>query len=110
MVDEKLFAFSSTKSIHAAALAVAVLVFCSGLSIFASAVAKTDVPKEVKKPVELNATNVEAWRRHILPDESELQWRKIPWLWTLQEGILKAAEAKRPVLLWTMNGHPLGCT
>lgn len=72
--------------------------------------AKTDVPNEVKKPIELNDANVESWREHIRPADSELAWRKIPWLPTLQQGILKATDEGRPVLLWTMNGHPLGCT
>ncbi|MFK7769503.1 MAG: hypothetical protein AB8B55_19980 [Mariniblastus sp.] len=69
-----------------------------------------DVPKDLDQPIELNEENVESWRVHIHPDESEMAWKKIPWLPTLREGILKATEQQRPVLLWVMNGHPLGCT
>lgn len=61
-------------------------------------------------PIALTATNMQAWKRHILPTEEELAWMKIPWLPDLQSGIDAAAKAGKPVLLWTMNGHPLGCT
>ena len=50
------------------------------------------------------------WKKYILPDEVDLKWQQIPWLATFSEGIEKAAEVDRPILLWTMNGHPLGCT
>ena len=51
-----------------------------------------------------------AWRDHILPAETDLGWQRIPWLTTFQAGILDANERDLPLLLWTMNGHPLGCT
>ena len=31
-------------------------------------------------------------------------------LTTFKDGILAADTAGKPLLLWTMNGHPLGCT
>lgn len=60
--------------------------------------------------IELNKENVQAWKANILPTEEEQAWMQIPWLPDLQSGIDAAAEAGKPVLLWTMNGHPLGCT
>jgi hypothetical protein len=49
-------------------------------------------------------------RAHVLPDADELAWRAIPWLAELRAGIAAGAEQRKPVLLWAMNGHPLGCT
>ena len=49
-------------------------------------------------------------RQRIRPRESELSWQDLPWLTTYHEGLKKAAEQGRPLLLWVMNGHPLGCT
>ena len=60
--------------------------------------------------LQLSKQNYSAWRDHILPAESDLGWQKIPWLTTFQDGILDANQRELPLLLWTMNGHPLGCT
>lgn len=58
----------------------------------------------------LNATNRDSWKTHILPTTEEQAWTQIPWLPDLQSAIDAAMESGKPVLLWTMNGHPLGCT
>jgi hypothetical protein len=60
--------------------------------------------------VELNDRNYAEWRKHILPDTGELAWQQIPWATTFKDGIVAADAAGKPLLLWTMNGHPLGCT
>ena len=60
--------------------------------------------------VDLNDANYQVWRDHILPGEKELGWDQIPWLTTFKDGIIAADKEKKPLLLWTMNGHPLGCT
>jgi hypothetical protein len=46
----------------------------------------------------------------IKPTVAELQWNKIPWLTSLWEARQKAAAQGKPILLWEMDGHPLGCT
>ena len=63
-----------------------------------------------KAKVELNDRNYAEWRKHILPDTGELAWQQIPWATTFKDGIVAADAAGKPLLLWTMNGHPLGCT
>jgi hypothetical protein len=67
-------------------------------------------PCPVAADIELNEENYTTWRDHILPNPSEMAWEKIPWLTTFKDGILAADAADKPLLLWTMNGHPLGCT
>lgn len=64
----------------------------------------------VQADIELRDENYAAWRDHILPNPSEMAWEQIPWLTTFKDGIVAAAAADKPLLLWTMNGHPLGCT
>ena len=49
-------------------------------------------------------------REQVLPTQSELAWRQIPWLPSFHEGVAEAQVQGKPVLLWVMNGHPLGCT
>ena len=57
-----------------------------------------------------DAANFEAVRAHVLPDEDELGWKRLGWHASLWEGVVEAQKAKKPILLWAMNGHPLGCT
>lgn len=64
----------------------------------------------VAADIALNAETYTIWRDHILPEPSEMAWEQIPWLTTFKDGILAADAADKPLLLWTMNGHPLGCT
>ena len=40
----------------------------------------------------------------------ESTWREIPWRPDLGTAILEARQAKKPILLWVMNGHPCGMT
>lgn len=60
--------------------------------------------------IQLDESNYGAWRDHVLPKSAELDWQQIPWLSTFKDGLLAANESQKPLLLWTMNGHPLGCT
>jgi hypothetical protein len=33
----------------------------------------------------------------------------VPWIGNLWEGRRQAAELEKPLFIWAMNGHPLGC-
>jgi hypothetical protein len=46
----------------------------------------------------------------VKPSEDELRWEKIPWRVSLWEARKDAAAQGRPILLWEMDGNPLGCT
>ena len=37
-------------------------------------------------------------------------WRTIPWKTSLVEAQHLAAKEKKPIFIWAMDGHPLGCT
>ena len=50
------------------------------------------------------------WRDHVMPTAEETAWEAVPWIPSLAGGVLAAQEAHKPLLLWVMNGHPLGCT
>ena len=58
----------------------------------------------------LTEKNYTVWRDYIKPPESELRWKSIPWRTSFTEGMLDADRFQKPMLLWAMNGHPLGCT
>ncbi len=47
--------------------------------------------------------------RQLLPSDTE-PWRTIPWKISLLEAQRSAASEKKPIFIWAMDGHPLGCT
>jgi hypothetical protein len=49
-------------------------------------------------------------RTAIRPHKGEGEWARIPWLASLWEARQRAAAAGKPILLWEMDGNPLGCT
>lgn len=58
----------------------------------------------------LSASNYRKWIDELWPSKEELKWRKIRWHRELSEAAKEARRLKRPILLWTMNGHPCGET
>jgi hypothetical protein len=46
----------------------------------------------------------------IKPQPGEEKWQQIPWMIDLWAARKKAAAEGKPILLWEMDGHPLGCT
>ena len=46
----------------------------------------------------------------IQPEAGEDKWTQIPWRTSLWDARIEAARAGKPILLWEMDGHPLGCT
>ena len=60
--------------------------------------------------LKITRQNTMAWKKHIRPSEQELEWKKIAWLPDLKSGLTEASRSGKPILLWTMNGHPFGCT
>jgi hypothetical protein len=56
------------------------------------------------------ADRVTALRDLIKPGAKEDRWATIAWRTSLWEARREAAKAGKPILLWEMDGHPLGCT
>jgi hypothetical protein len=56
-------------------------------------------------------TDAEFRRLHKLlrpaPDEA---WRTIPWKIAMLDAQRNAVAEKKPIFIWAMDGHPLGCT
>ena len=46
----------------------------------------------------------------VAPSGENERWMEIPWASDLQEARQKAVQEKKPLLMWIMDGHPLGCT
>lgn len=48
--------------------------------------------------------------RLVLPDAAEDAWRTLPWIPAYADAVIEAERVDKPLLMWAMNGHPLGCT
>ena len=66
--------------------------------------------KEIEQPFSLTEKTYQKWRDFIEPTEKDLAWTLIPWRTSFQKGLAESIEKQKPMLLWAMNGHPLGCT
>jgi hypothetical protein len=58
----------------------------------------------------LSGANFNFWRSYINASDTELEWQNLPWKMSFHEGLKEGTKLGKPVLLWAMNGHPLGCT
>lgn len=59
--------------------------------------------------VELTEKDAAELHEQLKPAADE-PWRTIPWQISLLEAQRLAARDKKPIFIWAMDGHPLGCT
>lgn len=45
-----------------------------------------------------------------LTPDPDASWRSVPWRIDLLAAQAEAAQHKKPLFVWAMDGHPLGCT
>jgi hypothetical protein len=57
----------------------------------------------------LSETEFQKLHKELRPAPDE-PWRSIPWHISLLEAQRTAAAEKKPIFIWAMDGHPLGCT
>jgi len=92
------------------AIVVVVLLCAPARAQLSEPVARqVDRAREVALP-ELAVPDLSAWRELLRPEPEELGFESICWEPSLGAGLARAAEQNRPLLLWVMNGHPLGAT
>ena len=78
------------------------LLLVPGIGLYA------DEGKPLRTP-KLSAENAQL-RDFVLPNPSEASYRKIPWRTSVLQGIVDAQKNDKPVMIYLINGHPLGCT
>jgi hypothetical protein len=57
----------------------------------------------------LSDTEYASALKAIRPAAGEDRFALVPWLTSLWEARKVAAKEGKPILLWEMDGHPLGC-
>lgn len=73
------------------------------------AVALVFVRSESAAPPAVSDETLARLLREIRPQPGEDLFDSIPWQISLHDARLKAAKEGKPILLWEMDGHPLGC-
>ena len=54
--------------------------------------------------------NYQSLHQLMQPTADEKVWKQIPWMTRLWDARIKAAALGKPILLWEMDGNPMGCT
>ena len=62
------------------------------------------------QPIPLEPSTIEAYRTAIEPTVAEASFLAIDWYAELRPALQAAHESRKPLLIYVMNGHPLGCT
>ena len=75
--------------------------------IGALCVVATAVLAQQHEPTE---DNFQRWKGYLQQSSQEQKWQEISWHAVFWEGVQHARAQDKPILLWVMNGHPLGCT
>jgi hypothetical protein len=58
----------------------------------------------------LTGTDLDRRMAAVLPTPGEEAWLQIPWRLDLNQARADAQRSGKPLFLWIMNGHPMGCT
>ena len=80
----------------------------SAAEVRAAAEAASEEHAALRSLLEVHGS--EAWAAYLRPAPGEAAWREIPWRTSFRDGLRDAADEGKPLLLWGMNGHPLGAT
>jgi|TARA_B110000495_G_C22512699_1_gene313473 hypothetical protein len=83
------------------------MTFLRTLILLVGIIRPTTIAADEFQEKELTEANYEEWRDHVLPKNWELSYRKIPWRTSFWDAVIEAQARDKPILLWTMNGHPL---
>ena len=59
------------------------------------------------KPI--GATEFRSLQKKLIP-KRQGKWQRIPWMTDMLAARRRAIAEKKPLFMWSMNGHPLGCT
>lgn len=62
----------------------------------------------VQSYAQLTDSDFKDIKETLTPDKTEL-WRTIPWKLSVIEAQKMSVESKKPIFIWSMDGHPLAC-
>jgi hypothetical protein len=59
---------------------------------------------------QVSNSDLEASVASVLPTAAENRWTEIPWRTDLAAALKEGETKHKPIYMWVMDGHPLGCT
>jgi hypothetical protein len=65
-------------------------------------------PADTARSAELSDAEFNRLHAELQPGESP--WLTIPWKISVLNAQRTAAKEDKPIFIWAMDGHPLGCT
>lgn len=90
------------------------LAVCSVLTMVSGQVCSSGssvtVAPNIMRPPDITDRNFAQWFQFLVPKPQEMVWKQIPWRTSLWRATVEAQRVDRPVMLFLMNGHPLGTT
>ena len=57
----------------------------------------------------ISIADLDSLKTLVKPRVAETKWEEIPWEIDLWEARRKAAALGKPIMLWEMDGNPMGC-
>ena len=88
--------------------AIAGIVLSASVADTGSKLGNVDVPGFTTS--NLDAATFKALHAAVAPQGEGERWTEIPWITDLTEARRAAAREGKPIFMWIMDGHPLGCT
>jgi hypothetical protein len=82
----------------------------SGIIVLALTACHVSRAEAQEKPTTLTWKTYDKVRDYVLPTEKEIGWQAIPWRSDFGQALAEASHKDMPLLIWAMNGDPLGCT
>ena len=82
---------------------------CVLLSIFVLSVNAISDAQEDSSSVSLTEEEFRRLHKMLQPAPNE-PWRSVPWKIALVDAQQRSVEEHKPIFIWAMDGHPLGCT
>lgn len=86
-------------------IALIVSVFIGSISPVSCANADDQQRQEV---AEISNEEFSRLHKSLVPEMA--LWKTVPWQTSLLKAQNMAAREKKPIFIWSMDGHPLGCT
>ena len=78
-------------------------------ALLLSGLASRDAAVAASPGDELKLKDLDSLKTLVKPRVEETKWEEIPWMVDLWDARTKAAQTGKPLMLWEMDGNPMGC-
>jgi len=76
---------------------------------FVTSVLVVTLVQSIGSAQELTERSLDKWASYLAPGTEECAWEGVAWRQSFRQAIVESQIDGKPILLWAMNGHPMGC-